>query len=106
MTDFSPIPPGDALSGRSRRIADHEPNRMNEPRAREAALKLEASFLSEMLKAAGFGAREGAFSGGAGEDQFASLYRDAVAEQMVRSGGLGLGEHFYQSILEAQNERA
>ena len=72
--------------------------------AREAALKLEASFLSEMLKAAGLGERQGDFSGGIGEAQFASFQRDAIAMQMVRAGGLGLAEHFFNAMMEASHE--
>ncbi|UYV39649.1 hypothetical protein N4R57_00125 [Rhodobacteraceae bacterium D3-12] len=49
-----------------------------------AAQNLEATFLSEMLKAAGFGKSRGAFGGGAGEDQFASFLRDAQAQEMVK----------------------
>ncbi|MEM7321148.1 MAG: chemotaxis protein chel, partial [Pseudomonadota bacterium] len=36
---------------------------------REAAEKLDATFLAEMLKAAGFGEQENSFSGGTGEAQ-------------------------------------
>jgi len=72
--------------------------------AREAALKLEASFLSEMLKAAGLGERQGDFSGGTGEAQFASFQRDAIAMQIARAGGLGLAEHFFNAMMEAPNE--
>lgn len=108
MTDFLRIPPAGQPPGhlREQPVSQMQPlPATKETPAREAAVKLEASFLSEMLKAAGFGAREGAFSGGAGEDQFASLYRDAVAEQMARSGALGLSDHFFRSILEAHDDR-
>ncbi|WP_422030089.1 rod-binding protein [Roseovarius sp.] len=69
-------------------------------RARKAAMALEASFLSEMLKAAGFGTQVSTFSGGAGEDQFASFHREAIAERMVRAGGIGLAEHFFNAMTE------
>ncbi|GAB4295467.1 MAG: hypothetical protein Kow0058_13050 [Roseovarius sp.] len=73
--------------------------------AREAAVRLEASFLSEMLKAAGFAEPRGTFSGGAGEEQFASFYRDAVALRMARAGGLGLAEQFFKAMIEAGHGR-
>lgn len=73
--------------------------------ARAAAERLEAGFLAEMLKSAGFGDQVSAFSGGAGEDQFASFHREAVAEQMVRAGGLGLSEFFFKAILEADHAK-
>lgn len=74
-------------------------------RARETAYKLEATFLSEMLKSAGFGTQSNSFSGGGDEDQFASFQRDAIAEHMVRAGGVGLAEHFFNAMMESQNDR-
>lgn len=65
---------------------------------REAARKLEATFLSEMLKSAGFDAQFGAFGGGAGEDQFASFLRQAQAEDMVEAGGIGLAEALFHAM--------
>lgn len=72
--------------------------------ARQAAEKLEASFLAEMLKSAGVG-KSPSFGGGIGEDQFASFQRQALAEEMVKSGGIGLAESFYQAIVERQNDQ-
>ena len=99
MTDFSPI--GPANPGRPATPSDTK----DTARAREAALRLEASFLSEMLKAAGFGAQQGEFSGGLGEEQFASFNRDAIARKMAEAGGIGLAEHFFRAMMEAQNDR-
>ena len=65
---------------------------------REAAVRLEATFLSEMLGAAGLGAVPEAFGGGAGEEQFASLLRDAQAEALARRGGIGLAESIYRAL--------
>lgn len=75
---------------------------VKEARARETSIKLEATFLSEMLKSAGFGLQKNSFSGSAGEDQFASFQRQAIAENMARAGGIGLSEHFFNAIMEAQ----
>ncbi|WP_368345212.1 rod-binding protein [Pelagovum sp. HNIBRBA483] len=72
-------------------------------RAWAAAQKLEASFLSEMLKSAGLDAQIGAFGGGAGEEHFASFLRTQHAEALVARGGIGLSEHIYQSLLERDN---
>ncbi len=69
---------------------------------RQVALKLEASFLAEMLKSAGFGEQRNSFSGGEGEDQFASFHRHAIAERIASSGGIGLAAHFYRSMMETQ----
>ncbi len=95
MTDFLPIhraQPGGV------RLAEN-------PSARQAADRLEASFLAEMLKSAGFGEQQNSFSGSAGEDQFASFQRQAMAEQMVKRGGIGLAEIFYTSLMEKANDR-
>ena len=71
---------------------------------RETAEKLEASFLSEMLKSAGLGSQPNSLSGGIGEDQFASFHRQALADAMVKSGGIGLAEVFYNSMMEKKND--
>ncbi|MGB8623741.1 MAG: rod-binding protein [Paracoccaceae bacterium] len=65
-----------------------------------AAEQLEANFLSEMLKSAGFGEMPGEFGGGAGEQQFTSFLRQAEAQEMVKSGGIGLAEHLFEALKE------
>lgn len=72
-------------------------------RAMEAAQKLEATFLAEMLKSAGFG-KEGGFAGGVGEEQFASLHVQALADKVAKAGGLGLAETFYRSMMETTHD--
>jgi len=74
----------------------------NDSKLRDAALKLEATFLSEMLKSAGLGPMSGSFNGGIGEEQFASMLRDQQARTMVEAGGIGLAE----SLFEAMKARA
>ena len=69
---------------------------------REAAQKLEASFLAEMLKAAGLGQSRGAFGGGTGEDQFSSFLVQEQAMAMVRAGGIGLSETLFETLKERQ----
>jgi Rod binding domain-containing protein len=69
----------------------------------EAAQNLEASFLAEMLKAAGLGQSSESFGGGAGEDQFASFLVQEQAMQMVKAGGIGLSESIYETLKERQN---
>ncbi len=71
---------------------------------RQAAQKIEAAFLSEMLKAAGVGKSPDSFGGGAGEEQFASFLRDAQAEKMVHAGGIGLAAALFQALKEKENE--
>ena len=70
----------------------------------EAAQKLEATFLAQMLKSAGLGETRDSFSGGAGEDQFASFLLEAQAAKIVESGGVGLTEALFESLKERQND--
>lgn len=65
---------------------------------RDAAQKLEATFLAEMLKSAGLGAMRQAFGGGAGEEQFASFLREEQAREMVEAGGIGLAQALFEAM--------
>lgn len=70
----------------------------------DAAKKLEASFLAEMLKSAGFGKSRESFGGGAGEEQFGSFLVQAQAEAMVESGGIGLAQSLFDALKDNANE--
>lgn len=63
-----------------------------------AAKDLEATFLSEMLKSAGFGEGLDDFGGGVGEEQFSSFLVDQHAKTMVENGGTGLAEALFESL--------
>ncbi len=69
----------------------------------EASRALEASFLAEMLKSAGFGKARDTFGGGTGEDQFSSFLVREYADRIVDSGGLGLAESLFEALKERQN---
>lgn len=71
---------------------------------REAAQKLEANFLAEMLKSAGLGESRGEFGGGMGEDQFSSFLVQEQAMAMVRAGGIGLTENLFQALKERSDD--
>ena len=97
MTEFLPIRTKVQITGATHDRAEN---------ARIAAQKLEATFLAEMLKSAGFGEQENSLSGGPGEDQFASFHRQAIAEKISDAGGLGLAEHFFRAMMkEMPNDR-
>ena len=70
----------------------------NSFKLRNAAERLEAGYLSQMFKSAGLGEFQSEFSGGAGEEHFASFLRDEQAKAVVRAGGIGLSEHLYQAL--------
>ena len=64
---------------------------------------LEAVFLAEMLAHAGMGEQQGAFSGAEGEAQFTSFLRQEQARAIVQSGGIGLAESIFNSMLRAED---
>lgn len=68
---------------------------------REVAQDLEAAFLAEMLKHAGFGEPrdDDSFGGGIGEEQFSSMLRDHHASAIASRGGLGLSEQIFTSLV-------
>ena len=70
---------------------------------RAAARELEATFLAEMLSSAGFGAPRGAFGGGPGEEQFASMLRLEQSRAMVDAGGIGLAETIFKALNEGHS---
>lgn len=68
-----------------------------------AAVELEAAFLSEMLKSAGLGEARKSFGGGTGEDQFSSFLVQHQARALAESGGVGLSEILFRSMIEKTN---
>ena len=68
-----------------------------------AAVELEAAFLAEMLKSSGLGKTRDSFGGGAGEDQFSSFLVQHQARALAESGGIGLSEILFQSMMEKTN---
>ncbi|MEO1343924.1 MAG: rod-binding protein [Pseudomonadota bacterium] len=95
--------PGDGARSNSQRAQIDSAQSDSARNARETAIRLEATFLSEMLKSAGFGTQSSTFSSTKNEDHFASFQRDAIAEHMVRAGGIGLAEHFFNAMMEAKS---
>ena len=75
-----------------------KPTAQADAELRAVADQLEAGFLAEMLKSAGFGEARDSFGGGAGEDQFSSFLVQAQAEKMVAAGGIGLSESLFQAL--------
>ncbi len=70
----------------------------------ERAKELEATFLAEMLSYASAG-QAGEFSGGVGEEQFASFLRAEHARTIVDKGGIGLAEMLFHSLSRAEEVR-
>lgn len=80
------------------------PGLQKDGQLRAAAVQLEATFLAEMLKSAGFGAPRETFGGGAGEDQFGSFLREAQALELAKAGGIGLAEALFEALKVRLND--
>lgn len=69
-------------------------------RTMKVAKEFEATFLSEMLKHTGLNKTSSEFGGGAGEDAFHSLLTQKYADKLAQSGGIGLAQHIYDSLIQ------
>ena len=65
---------------------------MSKTRLIAAARQFEATFLAQMLQAAGAAKPADSFGGGIGENQFASFLLDAQAQRISQRGGVGIAE--------------
>lgn len=79
-------------------ITPIRPDPLKDATLRNKAAELEAAFLNEMLSYTGMDKQSEAFSGGHGEEQFASFLRREHANSMVAKGGIGLAEHIFRSL--------
>lgn len=76
------------------------------PQMRATAEKFEASFLSQMLKPMFEGLdTNGLFGGGEAEGTWRGFLIDAMAEQTVRAGGIGLADTVVAEMIRMQTER-
>lgn len=94
MTPVTPTLPASA----------HPPRDIDMSPLRQAATELEAAFLTEMLKSAGFGKSRESMGGGAGEDQYSSLLVRAQADHIAQSGGIGLAESLFNALKDAHHD--
>jgi Rod binding domain-containing protein len=70
---------------------------------KESARKFEAQFLSIMLQQMFDGVEASApFGGGPGESMFKSFMTEAMADQMVKSGGVGISDTVQREMLKLQ----
>ncbi|MFU8776696.1 MAG: rod-binding protein [Roseovarius sp.] len=81
---------------------DRHPKAQNPTRL--VAERLEASFLAEMLKFGGLEHKTDSFGTTTDESQFASFHREALAQEMVKAGGIGLADIFFQSLMERAHD--
>jgi len=85
-------------AGHTSKIKNDTCQTTHDQELRDVAVKLEATFLAEMLKSAGLGSMPSEFGGGAGEEQFSSLMRHEQALQIAKRGGIGLAEAIFRSL--------
>ena len=72
-------------------------------KAKDAGQKFEAQFLSIMLQQMFQGVKtDGPFGGGVGEEMFRSVMTEAMADQMVKSGGVGISDTVQREMLKLQ----
>jgi Rod binding domain-containing protein len=70
---------------------------------KQTAQDFEASFLSGMMQQMFAGvSSDGPFGGGQGEAMFRSVLTDAMAKQVVRTGGIGVGAAVEREMLKLQ----
>lgn len=70
---------------------------------RETAQAFEASFLSSMLQPMFASlSTEAPFGGGRGEEMFRSFLTEAIARQVAKSGGIGVGDTVQREMLKLQ----
>ncbi len=70
---------------------------------KETAQKFEASFLSVMMQSMTAGMKTPAIGGGgAGEDMFKSLLTEQMAQQVTKSGGIGIAASIQKEMLKMQ----
>lgn len=68
-----------------------------------SARAIEASFIEEMLKQAQLNRTPESFSGGAGEEQFASFLNREMAADMTAAGGIGLAEQVFAHLAKGSD---
>ena len=72
-------------------------------KAKEAAEKFEAQFLSTMFQHMFEGVQtDGPFGGGQGEQMFRSMMTEAMGKQVAKAGGVGLSDRVAHEMLKLQ----
>ena len=101
----------DALAVSPGLLRADTPARPGQPQNLEAmrrtAKSFEASFLSQMMKPMFEGlSTEAPFGGGAGEAAWRGFLVDAMAQQTVKAGGVGLADSVLAQMIKMQEQGA
>ena len=79
---------------------------VEDSRARAASQQFESVFLLQMLNSMYAGiSTEGPFGGGKNEAMFRSMLNEEIANEISKSGGIGIGESVYRELLRLQEVR-
>lgn len=74
-------------------------------KARVAAESFEAFFISQFLEHMYAGIKtDGMFGGGQGENVYRSMMMQEYGKAIAKSGGIGIADTVYQSILQIQEQ--
>jgi Rod binding domain-containing protein len=72
-------------------------------RARAVAQQFESVFIGELFEQMSMGLKtDGPFGGGPSEGVYRSFLNNAIAEQVTKSGGIGIADAVYKEILKLQ----
>jgi len=100
MADLTALPAAPALPAPAMASAAEMAKRSD---IKQAAQDFESSFLSVMMNQMMAGLpTDGPFDGGHGEEMFRSLLTDAMAKQVVKSGGIGVADSVAKEMLKLQ----
>ncbi len=74
--------------------------------ARQASEQFESIFLLQVLNSMYVGlSTDGPFGGGPSEELFRSMLNEEIANEISRSGGIGIGDAVYRELLHLQEIR-
>ena len=92
-----------SLLGASRPAQAKDAGAIENARARAASEQFESVFLLQMLNSMYAGmSTEGPFGGGQTEAMFRSMLNEEIANEISKSGGIGIGASVYRELLQLQ----
>jgi len=74
-------------------------------KAKAVAQEFEAVFLNTMMQPMFSSANNGPFSGGPAAGVWRSMLTDEYAKSFASTGGIGIADHIYKSLIAAQEGR-
>ena len=75
-------------------------------KAHGAAQDFEAMFLNSMLQQVFAGVGDGPFTGGSAANVWRSMLTDEYSKSFARSGGIGIADQVYRTLIKQQEARS